>query len=411
MVDMMWLYNFCMIVYAALVRVASPFNKKAKLWCSGRKGMFERMRSAMSEGERIVWIHVASLGDFEQGRPLVDYIKENYPDHKILLTFFSPSGYEVRKNYKNADYVFYIPADTKRNVRQFLDIANPEVVIFVKYEFWLNMLAELHKRNIRTYIASAIFRRNSIFFNPFGFWWRKALRCFDTLFVQDDYSKQLLEGIGVTNVVVAGDTRFDRVATIAEGAERVAVVEEFKGNKRLFVAGSTWGADEDILLPLINENPDIKFVIAPHEMDEVRIERILHETKGGAVRYTQLAEADLADKQVLVLDTMGLLSRVYGSAEWAYIGGGFGAGIHNTLEAAVYGLPVAFGTKYRKFKEACDLIELGVGRSVADECELKAWFDELKNDDDYLARLSALAKVYVGKHRGATEKIVKEIAL
>ena len=408
---MMWLYNFCMIVYAALVRVASPFNKKAKLWCSGRKGMFERMRSAMPEGERIVWIHVASLGDFEQGRPLVDYVKERYPDLKILLTFFSPSGYEVRKNYKNADYVFYIPADTKRNVRQFLDIANPEVVIFVKYEFWLNMLAELHKRNIRTYIASAIFRRNSIFFNPFGFWWRKALRCFDTLFVQDDYSKQLLEGIGVTNVVVAGDTRFDRVATIADGAERVAVVEEFKGNKRLFVAGSTWGADEDILLPLINENPDIKFVIAPHEMDEVRIERILHETKGGAVRYTQLAEADLADKQVLVLDTMGLLSRVYGSAEWAYIGGGFGAGIHNTLEAAVYGLPVAFGTKYRKFKEACDLIELGVGRSVADECELKAWFDELKNDDDYLARLSALAKVYVGKHRGATEKIVKEIAL
>ena len=398
-----------MILYAAIVRAISPFNAKARLWSNGRRGMFERMCSTIAKGDRIVWIHVASLGDFEQGRPLVDYVKEHYPDHKILLTFFSPSGYEVRKNYKNADYVFYIPADTKRNARKFLDIVNPEVVIFVKYEFWLNMLAELRKRNIRTFIASAIFRRNSIFFNPFGFWWRRALRCFDTLFVQDELSKSLLAELGVTNVVVAGDTRFDRVSAIAESAEKVAVVEQFKDNDRLFVAGSTWGPDEDILIPLINEHPDIKFVIAPHEMDEARIERILHDVKGGAVRYTQLSAGDLADKQVLVLDTMGLLSRVYGSAEWAYIGGGFGAGIHNTLEAAVYGLPVAFGPKYRKFKEARDLIELGVGRSVTEEYELKAWFDELKNDADYLARLSAIAKVYVGKHRGATERVVDAI--
>lgn len=405
----MWFYNLCMILYAAIVRAISPFNAKARLWSNGRRGMFERMCSTIAKGDRIVWIHVASLGDFEQGRPLVDYVKEHYPDHKILLTFFSPSGYEVRKNYKNADYVFYIPADTKRNARKFLDIVNPEVVIFVKYEFWLNMLAELRKRNIRTFIASAIFRRNSIFFNPFGFWWRRALRCFDTLFVQDELSKSLLAELGVTNVVVAGDTRFDRVSAIAESAEKVAVVEQFKDNDRLFVAGSTWGPDEDILIPLINEHPDIKFVIAPHEMDEARIERILHDVKGGAVRYTQLSAGDLADKQVLVLDTMGLLSRVYGSAEWAYIGGGFGAGIHNTLEAAVYGLPVAFGPKYRKFKEARDLIELGVGRSVTEEYELKSWFDELKNDADYLARLSAIAKVYVGKHRGATEKIVQGI--
>ena len=398
-----------MILYAAIVRIISPFNAKARLWSNGRRGMFERMCSTIAKGDRIVWIHVASLGDFEQGRPLVDYVKEHYPDHKILLTFFSPSGYEVRKNYKNADYVFYIPADTKRNARKFLDIVNPEVVIFVKYEFWLNMLAELRKRNIRTFIASAIFRRNSIFFNPFGFWWRRALRCFDTLFVQDELSKSLLAELGVTNVVVAGDTRFDRVSAIAESAEKVDVVEQFKDNDRLFVAGSTWGPDEDILIPLINEHPDIKFVIAPHEMDEARIERILHDVKGGAVRYTQLSAGDLADKQVLVLDTMGLLSRVYGSAEWAYIGGGFGAGIHNTLEAAVYGLPVAFGPKYRKFKEARDLIELGVGRSVTEEYELKAWFDELKNDADYLARLSAIAKVYVGKHRGATERVVDAI--
>lgn len=402
------LYNICIAIYAALIRFAALFNKKAQLWCDGRKGMTERMREAIGGADNIVWIHVSSLGDFEQGRPLVDYVKTNFPDYKILLTFFSPAGYEVRKNYPNADYVFYIPADTRREVRRFLDVVNPKVVIFVKYEFWLNMLGELRKRNIRTFIVSAIFRRKSIFFNPFGGIWREALRTFETLFVQDEHSKALLAEIGVENVEVAGDTRFDRVLAIADKAERVDVVEQFKGDKRLFVAGSTWGPDEDILLPLINENPDMKFVVAPHEMDESRIERLMREVKGGAVRYTQLSD-DFANKQVLVLDTVGILSRVYGSAEWAYVGGGFGAGIHNTLEAAVYGLPVAFGTKYRKFKEACDLIELGAGCSVRSAEELKAWFDELKSDNDYLARISALAKVYVGQHRGATKRIVDAI--
>ncbi len=407
---MIYLYNFCIAVYALLIRLVAPFNRKARLWCEGRKGLTERLQRAIGDAEHIVWVHSSSLGEFEQGRPIVDYIRAHYPDYKILLTFFSPSGYEMRKNYPNADYVFYIPVDTRRKVRQFLDAVKPEVAIFVKNEFWLNMLAELRRRNIRTYLASAIFRRNSIFFNPVGDIWRKALHSFDTLFVQDEGSKALLAEIGVENVVVAGDTRFDRVSAIAEQAEKVEIVEQFKGDKRLFVAGSTWGPDEDILLPLINENPDIKFVIAPHEMDESRIERLLREVKGGAVRYTQLP-SDFADKQVLVLDTIGLLSRVYGSAEWAYVGGGFGVGIHSTLEAAVYGMPVAFGTNYRKFREACDLIALGAGRSVRSAEELKVWFDELKSDGDYLARLSALAKVYVGQQRGATEKIVNEIAL
>ena len=407
---MIYLYNFCIAVYALLIRLVAPFNRKARLWCEGRKGLTERLQRAIGDAEHIVWVHSSSLGEFEQGRPIVDYIRAHYPDYKILLTFFSPSGYEMRKNYPNADYVFYIPVDTRRRVRQFLDAVKPEVAIFVKNEFWLNMLAELRRRNIRTYLASAIFRRNSIFFNPVGDIWRKALHSFDTLFVQDEGSKALLAEIGVENVVVAGDTRFDRVSAIAEQAEKVEIVEQFRGDKRLFVAGSTWGPDEDILLPLINENPDIKFVIAPHEMDESRIERLLREVKGGAVRYTQLP-SDFTDKQVLVLDTIGLLSRVYGSAEWAYVGGGFGVGIHSTLEAAVYGMPVAFGTNYRKFREACDLIALGAGRSVRGAEELKVWFDELKSDADYLARLSALAKVYVGQHRGAIEKIVKEIAL
>jgi 3-deoxy-D-manno-octulosonic-acid transferase len=286
---------------------------------------------------------------------------------------------------------------------------HPKIVIFVKYEFWLNMLVELSRRNIRTFIVSAIFRRNSIFFSPFGRIWRKALRSFETLFVQDDASKKLLAEIDIHNVVVAGDTRFDRVITIARVAERVDVIERFKGEQRLFVAGSTWGPDEDILLPLINENTNIKFVVAPHEMDEARIERILREVKGGAVRYTQLSQCDSQDKQVLVLDTLGLLSRAYGSADWAYVGGGFGVGIHNTLEAAVYGLPVAFGPKYRKFKEACDLIALGVGTSVSKRSELQTWFNSLRDDAERLAEIAAIAKEYTAKQTGVTERVIKAI--
>ena len=405
----MWLYNLGIVIYTILIRLVSPFYPKARQWSEGRRGMIERMSVDMADAENVVWIHVSSLGDFEQGRPLVDYVKANYPDYKILLTFFSPAGYEVRKNYPNADYVYYIPADTRREVCRFLDVVRPKVVVFVKYEFWLNMLIELRNRNIRTFIVSSIFRKNSIFFNPFGGIWRKALHSFETLFVQDEASKRLLAEIGVTNVVVAGDTRFDRVIAIAESAERVDVVEQFKGGSRLFVAGSTWGRDEEILLPLINGNPDIKFVVAPHEMDEGRIERLLREVKGGAVRYTQLEQSNFADKQVLILDTIGLLSRVYGSADWAYVGGGFGAGIHNTLEAVVYGLPVAFGPKYRKFKEACDLISLGVGKSVADSAELKMWFDTLRDDSDKLAKIADLAKEYTLKQRGVTERLVKMI--
>ena len=407
----MWFYNICIALYALLVRAVSPFHAKAKLWSEGRRDLHRRLQSAIGEGDKIVWVHASSLGEFEQGRPIVDYIHANYPDYKILLTFYSPSGYEIRKNYPNADYIFYLPVDTKRSVRRFLDIVKPQIAIFVKYEFWLNMLAELRQRGIRTFLASAMFRRNSVFFKPYGWWWREALQTFEILFVQDEQSKALLAELGIERVVVAGDTRFDRVATIAESAEKVEIIEQFKGEKRLFVAGSTWGPDEDILIPLINENPDLKFVIAPHEIEEERIAKLEREVRGGVVRFTQGASVEMTDKQLFVLDTIGLLSRVYGSADWGYIGGGFGVGIHNTLEASVFGLPIAFGPNYKKFKEACDLVELGVGCSVENHSDLKAWFDELKSDDDYLARLSALAKVYVGKHRGATEKIIKEIAL
>ena len=267
----MWLYNFGLMLYALAIRLVSPRHPKAKLWIEGRKNLFERMARTIDPKARIVWIHVASLGEFEQGRPIIERLRKEFPEYKILLTFFSPSGYEIRKNYSGVDYIFYLPIDTPSNARRFLDIAHPEIAIFVKYEFWINLLTELRRRSVRTYIVSAIFRRNSIFFRPYGSIWRQALESFDTMFVQNEESKSLLSDLGFDNVVVAGDTRFDRVAEIAAAAKHIEIVDRFRGGQRLFVAGSTWGPDEELLIPLMNENPDVKFVVAPHEMDEGRM--------------------------------------------------------------------------------------------------------------------------------------------
>lgn len=406
---MIRLYNTGIAVYETAIKAASAWYPKAKLWSDGRKNLFDRMRSVIDTDALTVWIHVASLGEFEQGRPIIERIREEHPEYRILVTFFSPSGYEIRKNYAGADHVFYLPSDRPANVRRFLDIANPEIAIFVKAEFWINMLGELRRRKIRTYIVSAIFRRDSVFFKPYGRMWRDALETYDTMFVQNEESKALLSELGCDNAVVAGDTRFDRVAKIAANARRIDTIEKFKGSKRLFVAGSTWRPDEEMLQRLIDDNPDIKFIIAPHEMDESRIAKILTGTAGGAVRYTQATDAALADCQALVLDTVGLLASVYGYADWAYIGGGFGVGIHNTLEAATFGLPIAFGPNYKKFKEACDLIDLGAARSVDSYEALKKWFTPLRDDTDRLAEAGRTAKEYTSRHQGATEIIVNTI--
>lgn len=406
----MWLYDFFMSLYAWVIRLVGLKYEKARLWSEGRKGLFERMRAKIDPKARIVWLHVASLGEFEQGRPIIEEIRRSHPEYKILLTFFSPSGYEIRKNYAGADYIFYLPIDTRRNVRQFLDIAHPEVAIFVKYEFWLNMLTELRRRRIRTFVVSSIFRRNSVFFRFYGGPWREALETFEVLFVQNEESKRLLAELGFDNVTIAGDTRFDRVAEIARSAKRVELIERFKGDQKLFIAGSTWGPDEELLIPLMNENPTLKFIIAPHEMDEGRIAHLMEATKGGAVRYTQCsAESDLKEKQLLILDTVGILASAYGSASWGYIGGGFGVGIHNTLEAATFGLPIAFGPKYQKFKEACDLLSLGAARSVKSYEELKEWFIPLRDDEQQLAATSRLARDYTHSHQGATRTITQTI--
>lgn len=406
----MWLYNLGLRAYSSAIALAACWNPKARLWKEGRKGLLERMARTIAPGDRIVWLHVASLGEFEQGRPLMERLKSEYPDRKILLTFFSPSGYEIRKNYAGADYIFYLPLDLPHNVRRFLDIVKPEAALFVKYEFWLNMLGELRRRGIRTFVVSAIFRRNSVFFKWYGWLWRRALKSFEILFVQNEESKSLLAELGHENVIVAGDTRFDRVAAIAAAAKRIDLIGRFKGSHRLMVAGSTWGPDEEILLELIDRNPEIRFVIAPHEMEESRIEHLLRSVRGGALRYTQCGgETSFENCQVLVLDTVGILSSVYGYAEWAYIGGGFGVGIHNTLEAATFGLPLAFGPNYAKFKEARDMIALGGARSVSNAEELIAWFAPLRDDEKIYGETARITKEYTSKNQGATKLIIDTV--
>ncbi len=406
----MWLYNLLLALAAPLIRIAACRSRKLRLWVDGRRDLFERMRAAIPADARIVWIHAASLGEFEQGRPIIEAIRRTAPEYRILLTFFSPSGYEIRKNYAGADYIFYLPLDTRRNVRRFLDIARPEIALFVKYEFWFNLLRELRRRRVRTFVVSAIFRRGDIFFRPYGGMWRQALETFETLFVQNDESKRLLAELGFDNAIATGDTRFDRVAEIARSARRIELVERFRGEAPLFVAGSTWGPDEELLIPLMNANPAIRFVVAPHEMDEARIARLLAAVEGGGIRYTQCDErTSFADKRLLVLDTVGILSSVYAYATWSYIGGGFGVGIHNTLEAATFGLPIAFGPNYRKFKEACDLVTLGAAASVATADELQAWFAPLRDDPAALDRAGRAANEYTCRHQGATEVITRTI--
>lgn len=406
----MWWYNLGISLYCGAIKLAAPFNSKAGLWVKGRKKLFAKLKDEVKGAGNIIWIHAASLGEFEQGRPVIEGIREYYPQYKILLTFFSPSGYEIRKNYSGADWVFYLPVDTPRNVRRFLDAVKPEAAIFIKYEFWLNYLGELSRRAIPAYIISAIFRPDSVFFRPYGKAFREALHTFRRLFVQDDDSVKLLAGIGVVNATVAGDTRFDRVGKIAENAKKLPVVEDFLNGKPVLVAGSTWQRDEEILVPLMNYNPGMKFIVAPHEMDEGRIRDMITGVRGGAVRYTEYGAADDGkNKQLLIIDTVGILSSVYKYGSYAYIGGGFGAGIHNTLEAAAFGIPVIFGPNYDKFREARELIANGGARSMTSLEGVADWLQELSPGGERYIAAATQAGEYVRSKRGATEKILNEI--
>jgi 3-deoxy-D-manno-octulosonic-acid transferase len=407
---MVFVYNIAIRFYYSIIVLLSPFNKKAKLWLDGRKDWANELESSISPNYPTAWFHCASLGEFEQGRPLIEAYRENHPGHRILLTFFSPSGYEIRKNYSGADYVCYLPLDTPRNAKLFLSIAKPVIAIFVKYEFWYHFIKQLHKNKTPIYVVSAIFRPKQIFFRWYGRWYRKVLYRFNHIFVQNSQSVTLLQSVGISNATVAGDTRFDRVFAAAERAEEIPLLEEFSENSLVIVAGSTWPKDDELLLDYIRTAPKgVKFIIAPHEIDRSKIARFIDATNLPAVRYTGPEGVNIYDTQVLVLDTIGILAAAYRYGDIAYIGGGFGVGIHNTLEPATYGIPIVFGPNHGKFNEAKELIKEGAAFSISNSNELISVFNNLVNNTETRNSAGTAAKEFVLDNIGATDRILGEL--
>ena len=412
------MYSLAIHFYAFIIALISPFHKKARIMRLGQWKTNSILREKIDRNAKYIWFHASSLGEFEQGRPMMEKIKAEHPEYKILLTFFSPSGYEVRKNYTGADVICYLPFDTPYRVKKFLNLANPSIAVFIKYEFWGNYLQELKHRNIPVYIISSIFRRDQLFFQWFGYPYRKMLYCFTHLFVQDDRSAALLKEFGITNVTVTGDTRFDRVLDVRNQARELSPVEHFvceggKEKKLTLVAGSSWPQDEEILIPYFNEHPEMKLIIAPHEIHREHLMYIESLLKRPSVRLSDVFhDQSLAEgKDCLIVDSFGLLSSIYRYGTIAYIGGGFGAGIHNTLEAAVYGIPVLFGPKYHKFKEAKDLIKVGGGFSVSDKQSFCEKMDELLTYHEVLEAAGESAGQFVNGNAGATDKILRIIKL
>jgi 3-deoxy-D-manno-octulosonic-acid transferase len=412
-----FLYDIAIRIYVLMIRLAALFKPKAWLWVKGRKNILERIKKALDDAQvdpnkhPIAWFHCASLGEFEQGRPVIEAYRYKFPDHKIFLTFFSPSGYEVRKAYLGADFIFYLPADISRQVRKFLALVNPRVAIFIKYEFWFNYLRHLRQAGIPTYVISANFRPDQHFFKWYGDWSRTALEHLTHLFVQNESSLELLSFIGINNVTVSGDTRFDRVMDIAAHAQRFPLVEVFAAGSQLFVAGSTWPADEELIFKLIKkQGSNFKLIIAPHETHPARINAILAMFGNDVVRYSDASEANLSSVKVLVIDSIGMLSALYRYASVAYIGGGFGTGIHNILEAATFGKPVIFGPIYSKFIEARELLELGAAFSIKNEEELNTAAVLLFSDNDTYSLAAQQAGDYVKARAGATRIIMRKLA-
>ena len=398
-------YHLFIAIYAFLARIYALFNKKASLLVKGQAEAYGLLRNKVVPGKQYIWFHAASLGEFEQGRPLMEKIRATYPNYGILLTFFSPSGYEVRKNYEGADIVCYLPFDRLKNVRQFLDLTHPCMAFFIKYEFWKNYLDELRRRQIPVYSVSSIFRANQVFFKGYAKNYAKVLDNFTHLFVQNEESKRLLSTIGIEKVTVVGDTRFDRVLQIREAAKELPLVETFKAGQLTFVAGSSWQPDEDLFIEYFNAHPEVKLIIAPHVIAEEHLTEIIGKLKRPYVRYTQATMENVREASCLIIDCFGLLSSIYRYGEIAYIGGGFGVGIHNTVEAAVYGIPVIFGPKYQKFMEAIQLLESKGAFTIQNYEELKALLDHLLSDKVFLAQSGKNAGEYVLSRSGATKQI------
>lgn len=408
---MSYLYNLLLYIVYGVIQFLGLFNKKLSLFVSGRKQTFQKLASVQSN-DRVFWIHAASLGEFEQARPIIEKLKVNYPNHKIVVTFFSPSGYEIRKNYPLADIICYLPFDTKANMRKFLKQVHPELAIIVKYEFWPNLLQELKKTNTKTILVSGIFREGQIFFKSYGHWMRKFLKAFSFFYVQNENSKQLLNSIHFENVVVSGDTRFDRVYEILLQDNSLEYIEAFKNDTYTIVAGSTWKEDEELIVNYINNHlhTDEKVIIAPHNINSNKIEELRNSILEKTILYSERKNVNLADYKVLIIDNIGLLTKIYSYANAAYVGGGLATGLHNILEPATYGIPVVFGgNKYQKFQEANDLLVLGGTKSVLNNTEFYNIFAELKNDIKVRVKMGNVNKHYIEENIGATNTILSFI--
>ena len=419
------IYNI--VIYFVLwgIAIASLFNEKVRKMWRGEREAFKILKQKVDPNAKYIWFHAASLGEFEQGRPLMERIRKDYPQYKILLTFYSPSGYEVRKNYEGADIICYMPVDTRLNAIRFLRLVRPVMAFFIKYEFWSNFLHILKHRNIPTYSVSSIFREDQVFFKWYGRNYAGVLKCFTRFFVQNEESKRLLEGIGITAVDVVGDTRFDRVLQIKEAAKQLPICEAFRTGVassqsadvphhdfKVFVAGSSWPPDENIFIPFFNEHKDWRLLIAPHVIAEEHLKLIFSLIKGKkVVRYTQTTPEEAAEADVLIIDCFGLLSSMYNYGDVAYIGGGFGVGIHNTLEAAVWNMPVIFGPNNKKFQEAQDLLKSGGGFEINTYEDFSGLMSSLMNDETFLKQAGDKAGAFVAHLAGATDKVLASVKL
>ncbi len=408
------MYNLVIFLYLCGVAVLSLFNEKVRKMWRGERQAIRTIKEKIDPNAQYVWFHAASLGEFEQGRPLMEQLRREHPEYKILLTFFSPSGYEVRKNYAGADIICYLPLDTITNARRFLRTIRPVMAFFIKYEFWYNYLHILRHRGVPVYSVSSIFRPGQVFFRWYGRQYSRVLKCFTHFFVQNEVSRELLSTIGINNVTVVGDTRFDRVLQIKEAAKQLPIVEKFKGNSKCFIAGSSWQPDEEIFIPWLNEHKDWKVVIAPHVIGEDHLQQIERMLEGRKVaRYTRLEALENLDNidslDVLIIDCFGLLSSIYHYADVTYVGGGFGVGIHNTLEAAVWDVPVFFGPNNQRFQEAQGLKACGAGLEIANADDFRRYMQGFEEHPEVVKELGEKAGRYVASLSGATEKVLSSV--
>lgn len=411
-INLISVYNLLINIAGFFVKFIALFNEKIKLGVTGRKTTFEKLTNTIGKDDSTIWFHCASLGEYEQGLPVFEEVKKNYPKHKIVLSFFSPSGFEIRKDSPISDIVVYLPLDTKKNVERFLNLINPDLIIFVKYEIWPNYLSEIKKRNIKTILISALFRPNQIYFKPYGKWIQKYLNAFSHFFVQNANSKQLLNSIGFKNVTISGDTRFDRVSNQLKINNTLSYIDEFTNNKLCFVAGSTWPDGEDYICNYINSNQssDVKFIIAPHDIKSNRINSILKKLKVPSVLFSEKEHKELNNFNVFIIDTIGVLSKIYSYADIAYVGGAVGTtGLHNILEPAVYGIPIIIGMNHIKFPEAKLMIDHGGVFSIKNENEFESAIHSFKNDSELRKKAGDLNDKFINNNKGAVVQIVDYI--